>query len=85
MNRTGKFEVKSAVIFESKQTKRKMKMKMAPYLKAVLAYAKERSEPTPNSYPHVNKIDPNEHDPNKLTEIRKVKWEQTTISHALLF
>lgn len=57
---------------------------MAVYLKAVLAYAEERSESAPNSYPHVNKIDLNEHDPNKLTEIRKVKWEQTTISHVLL-
>ena len=57
---------------------------MAPYLKAVLAYVEERNEPAPNSYPHVNKIDLNEHDPNKLKAIRKVKWEQTTISHALL-
>ena len=56
---------------------------MAPYLKAVLAYAQERSESAPNSYSHVNKIDPNEHDPNKLIEIKKVKWEQTAISHAM--
>ena len=48
-------------------------MKMAPYLKAVLAYVEERSEPAPNSFPNLNKIDPNEHDPNKLTEIKKVK------------
>ena len=62
----------------------KRNTKMAPYLKAVLAYVEERSEPTPNSYPHLNKINPNEHDPNKLTEIKKVKWEQAAISHALL-
>ena len=49
---------------------------MAPYLKAVLAYAEERNEPAPNSYSHANKIDPNEHDPNKLMEIKKVEWEK---------
>lgn len=57
---------------------------MAPYLKAVLAYAEERNEPAPNSYSHANKIDPNEHDPNKLMEIKKVKWEKTAVSNALI-
>ena len=58
---------------------------MAPYLKAVLAYGEESNTPAPNSYPHVKKIDLNDHDPNKLTEIRKLQWEQTTISQALLY
>ena len=58
---------------------------MAPYLKAVLAYAEECNEPAPNSYPHVKKIDLNDHDPNKLTEIRKVQRQQAKISHALLY
>lgn len=57
---------------------------MAPNLKPVLAYEEERSVPEPNSYSQVNKIDPCEYDPNKLTEIKKVKLEQATISHALM-
>ena len=56
---------------------------MAPYLRAVLSFKKENGEPASNSYQYKNQIDPVEHDPKKLTEIRIVKWDQTVMSHAI--
>lgn len=57
---------------------------MAPYFESVFAYVEESSKAAPCICPHVDKLDANEHDPNKLTKIKKVKWEQTPIRHALL-
>ncbi len=56
---------------------------MAPYLKAVLNYKEDNREPDPNSFQHINKINPVEHDPHKLQEVRKVRWDQTVMSHSL--
>ena len=56
---------------------------MAPYLRAVLSFKKENDEPASHSYQHTSQIDPVEHDPKKLTEIKIVKWDQTVMSHAI--
>ena len=56
---------------------------MAPYLKAVLNYKEIYREPDSNSFRHTNQINLDEHDPNKLTEVKKVKWEQTVMSHSI--
>ena len=56
---------------------------MAPYLKALLNYKEVYSEPDSNSLRSTSQINLDEHDPNKLTEVKKVKWEQTVMSHSI--
>ena len=71
---------------EKKTLKKKaeiMGLQMAPYLKAVLNYKQANSKSELNSFQHTNQINLDEHDPNKLTEVKKVKWEQTVMSHSI--
>ena len=56
---------------------------MAPYLTAVLNYKENNTEPDVNSFQHTNQINLYEHDPNKLTEVKIVKWDQTVMSHSI--
>lgn len=56
---------------------------MAPYLKAILNYQKISSEPDLSSFQHTNQINIDEHDPNKLTDVKIVKWDQAVMSHSI--
>ena len=55
---------------------------MAPYLKGVLTYKEVNSELDLNNFQHTNQINLDEHDPNKLKEVKKVKWDQAVMSHS---
>ena len=44
---------------------------MAPYLTAVLNYKETNTEPDVNRFEHTNQINLDEHDPNKLTKVKK--------------
>lgn len=52
-----------------------------PILKSNLNYKESNSEPDLNNFQHKNQINLDEHDINKLTEVKKVKWDQTVMSH----
>ena len=57
---------------------------MAPYLEAALKYADLSSSDTPPYlYQHMKKINLEEHDPNKLTKCKMIKWEQPVQSHSI--
>ena len=56
---------------------------MAPYFEAVLNYKEANTELNLNSLQHTNQINRNGHNPNKLTEVKKVKWDQTVMSHPI--
>ena len=56
---------------------------MAPYLEAALKYSDQKSDTPPYVYKHTKKISLEEHDPNKLTSSKMVKWEQPVPSHAI--
>ncbi len=56
---------------------------MAPYLKAILNYKELNSGSDLNNFQHTNQINLDEHDPNELTEVKKVKWVQSVMSHSI--
>ena len=60
-----------------------MGSQMAPYLKAVLHYKQANSKSELNSFQHTSQINLDEHNPNKLTEVKKVKWDQAVMSHSI--
>lgn len=71
---------------EKKTLKKKaeiMGLQMAPYLKAVLNYKQANSKSELNSFQHTSQINLDEHNPNKLTEVKKVKWDQAVMSHSI--
>ena len=58
-----------------------MEFMEGPILKSNLNFKESNSEPDLNNFHHKNQINLNEHDINKLTEVKKVKWDQTVMSH----
>ena len=69
--------------FEYHRKSKQRNRAMAPYLEAALKYSDQKSDTPPYLYQHIKKINLEEHDPNKLTSCKMIKWEQPVPSHSI--